>query len=189
MHDSCAATRQGALRYQRDPIGWSTASETAEACMTTLFVITDGVRPDAWKAAGCSNHAELVRTGSATMSARCVLPSRTLPNITSMLYGVDPSVHGVHDNTRDGLTDLRDMPDLPSLLQVLAAGQRRSAMFYGWAPLRWLDPTDTLDHDGFGRSRRPKNRSVDRRVGRKVHQDGAARFRTCPLCRRRRCRS
>ena len=77
------------------------------------------------------------------MSARCVLPSRTLPNLASMLYGVDPSVHGVHDNTGDGLTDL------PSLLQVLAAGQRRSAMFYGWAPLRWLDPTDTRDHDGF----------------------------------------
>ena len=114
--------------------------------MTTLLVITDGVRPDAWKAAGCSNHAELVRTGSATMSARCVLPSRTLPNLASMLYGVDPSVHGVHDNTGDGLTGL---PDLPSLLQVLAAGQRRSAMFYGWAPVRWLDPTDTLDHDGF----------------------------------------
>lgn len=111
--------------------------------MTTLLVTTDGVRPDAWHAARCSNHAELVRTGSATMSARCVLPSTTLPNHTSMLFGVDPSVHGVRDNTGDGLTDV------PSLLHILAKEQKRSAMFYGWAPLRWLDPTGTVEHDGF----------------------------------------
>jgi len=111
--------------------------------MTTLLVTTDGVRPDAWEAAGCSNYAELVSTGSATMSARCVLPSITLPNDVSMLFGVDPSVHGVGDNTGHGVSDV------PSLLQVLATEQKRSAMFYGWAPLRWLDPTDTVEHDGF----------------------------------------
>ncbi len=111
--------------------------------MTTLLITTDGVRPDAWEAAGCSTHAELVRTGSATMSARCVLPSITLPNHTSMLFGVDPSVHGVRGNTGEGLADV------PGLLHVLATEHKRSAMFYRWAPLRRLDPTDTVEHDGF----------------------------------------
>lgn len=111
--------------------------------MTTVLVTTDGVRPDAWKVAGCPTYADLVDTGSATMSARCVLPSITLPNHASMLFGVDPSVHGVRDNTGNGLTDV------PGLLHTLAAQNKRSATFYGWEPLRWLDPTDTVEHDGF----------------------------------------
>ena len=54
-----------------------------------------------------------------------------------------PSVHGVRGDTGDGLADV------PGLLHVLATEHKRSAMFYGWAPLRWLDPTDTVEHDGF----------------------------------------
>ena len=111
--------------------------------MTIVLVTTDGVRPDAWDAAGCSNYAELVRSGSATMSARCMLPSRTLSNHVSMLVGVDPSVHGVLDNTGNGLADV------PGLFQLLAAEKKRSAMFYAWEPLRLLDSTRELAHDGF----------------------------------------
>ncbi|MCH7845719.1 MAG: alkaline phosphatase family protein [Acidobacteria bacterium] len=54
-----------------------------------------------------------------------------------------PSVHGVRGDTGDGLADV------PGLLHVLATEHKRSAMFYGWAPLRWLDPTDTVEHNGF----------------------------------------
>ena len=111
--------------------------------MTTVLVTTDGVRPDAWEAAECSSYAKLVRTGSATMSARCVLPSRTLSNHASMLFGVDPSVHGVLDNTGRG------MADVPGLLQLLAAEKRRSCSFYAWEPLGSLYTSGALEHDGF----------------------------------------
>ncbi|MCH8992034.1 MAG: alkaline phosphatase family protein [Acidobacteria bacterium] len=73
-----------------------------------MLITTDGVRPDAWEAAGCSNHAELVRTGSATMSARCVLPSITLPNHISMLFGV------IHRYTECAATRATVSPTCPA---------------------------------------------------------------------------
>ena len=61
----------------------------------TVFVMIDGLRPDAIDAAGCKTLLALQRRGSSTLNARSVMPSVTLPCHMSIFHSVPPTRHGV----------------------------------------------------------------------------------------------
>ncbi len=73
---------------------------------------------------------DLARCGAACWSARTVIPSVTLPAHTSMLRGVDPTVHGIVDNDATETTC-----DTPSVLRHARAKGLRTAAVYAWTPM------------------------------------------------------
>ena len=61
----------------------------------TLFVMIDGLRPDALAKIDCPTLSGLRARGASTLSARSVMPSVTLPCHTSIFHAVPPTRHGV----------------------------------------------------------------------------------------------
>jgi arylsulfatase A-like enzyme len=105
-----------------------------------VLLLVDGLRPDGLARAATPNIDRLVAGGCATLEARTISPSATLPCVTSLFYGSTPDVHGVWHNDWPG-----PPPPFPSLVDVLReAGM--TASYYNWEPLRDLTrprPPDT----------------------------------------------
>jgi predicted AlkP superfamily pyrophosphatase or phosphodiesterase len=106
----------------------------------TLFVMIDGLRPDAVAQIDCPTLTELRARGSATLTARSVMPSITLPCHTSIFHSVPPTRHGVVTN------DWQPMArPLPGLIDVAKTAGKRTAAIYNWEPLRNLSQPLSLD--------------------------------------------
>lgn len=109
-----------------------------------LFVMLDGVRPDALAAAHCPTLNSLRARGSSTLTARSVMPSITLPCHTSIFHSVPPERHGITSN------DWRPMArPLPGLVDLLGGAAKTSAFFYNWEPLRDLNRPRSLTFTFF----------------------------------------
>ena len=66
-----------------------------------------------------SNLAKIARDGAANLSARCIYPSHTLTNHTTIMTGVSSGVHGIIGNVRlgeDGLSTIKNRE--PEMIQV-----------------------------------------------------------------------
>jgi predicted AlkP superfamily pyrophosphatase or phosphodiesterase len=99
-----------------------------------VFVLIDGVRPDAIEAANCPHLTGLRNRSAFTLKARSVMPSVTLPCHMSIFHSVPPGRHGVTTN------DWQPMArPLPGLIEQARAVGRRCAFFYNWEPLRNLN--------------------------------------------------
>ena len=96
-----------------------------------ILISIDGMRPDGVLNCGNPYVQELIRMGSHALDARTVVPSVTLPCHTSMFHSVPPERHGVTTNTY--MPQVRPINGLAE--QIQQAGGK-SAMFYGWEPLR-----------------------------------------------------
>ncbi len=101
--------------------------------MTVLFIMLDGVRPDAISEANCPTINAFIERGSSTMTARSVMPSVTLPCHTSIFHSVPPTRHGITTNTFIPMAR-----PLPGIVEVVKAAGKRSAFFHNWEPLRDL---------------------------------------------------
>src|SRR5574337_843922 len=109
-----------------------------------LFVMLDGVRPDAIGAANCPTLNALRARGASTMSAQSVMPSITLPCHTSIFHSVPPSRHGITSN------DWRPMArPLPGLVDLVGNAAKSSAFFYNWEQLRDLNRPGSLSFSFF----------------------------------------
>ena len=98
-----------------------------------VFIMLDGVRPDALSAANCPTLNSLIERGTSTMQARSVMPSITLPCHTSIFHSVPPTRHGITSNTF-----IPFARPLPGLVEVAKAAEKRVAFFYNWEQLRDL---------------------------------------------------
>jgi len=101
--------------------------------MTVLFIMLDGVRPDAIVKADCPTINAFIERGSSTMTARSVIPSVTLPCHTSIFHSVPPTRHGITTNTFIPMAR-----PLPGLVEVIKSAGKRAAFFHNWEPLRDL---------------------------------------------------
>jgi len=104
-----------------------------------ILISIDGMRPDGLKL--CENDFlnELIRKSSYTFNAKTVYPSITLPCHLSMFHSVPPERHGTMSN--DYVTPVRPVS---GLLEQLKAAGKRSAMYYGWEPLRDIGRAGSL---------------------------------------------
>jgi len=91
------------------------------------------MRPDAMTACDAPVLHRLMAEGAATLSARTVMPSVSLPCHTSMLRGVDVPRHGITTNTFMPLAR-----PVPSLMDAARAAGLRVGTFYNWGELRDL---------------------------------------------------
>ena len=81
-----------------------------------IVVSIDGLRPDAIERFGAKNLQRLIDEGRYSLSARTILPSLTLPSHTSMLTGVEPSVHGITWN--DNQVSEKGTVQVPTMFRV-----------------------------------------------------------------------
>ena len=104
-----------------------------------VFILIDGLRPDAIPLTPCPNLTALVERSAYTFGATSVMPSITLPCHMSIFHSVPPTRHGVTTN------DWRPMArPLPGLVDQAKAAGLRCASFYNWEPLRNLSLPGSL---------------------------------------------
>lgn len=109
-----------------------------------LFVMLDGVRPDALTTANCPTQASLRARGASTLTARSVMPSVTLPCHTSIFHSVPPARHGITSNDWHPLAR-----PLPGLVDLVGQAAKTSAFFYNWEQLRDLNRPGSLSFSFF----------------------------------------
>jgi len=109
-----------------------------------MFVMIDGLRPDAIAAAGCTALAGLQQRGASTLTARSVMPSVTLPCHMSIFHSVPPTRHGVVTN--DWMPMARP---IPGLIEQAKNEGLHTAFFYNWEQLRNLSLPGSLTFSYF----------------------------------------
>lgn len=116
----------------------------ASVTRNVVLVSIDGLRPDAIDRFRAPTLRRLMREGSYSLSARTILPSKTLPSHTSMLTGVPPEEHGVLWNTVAGAR--ADVVDVPTVFGLARAYGYRTAAFFSKSKFQPLQRPGTLDY-------------------------------------------
>lgn len=104
-----------------------------------VFVMIDGLRPDAITADNCPNLFAFKSRSAFTLWASSIMPSMTLPCHMSIFHSVPPARHGVTTNTWVPMAR-----PLPGLVEVAKMHNLSSAFFYNWEPLRNLSQPGNL---------------------------------------------
>jgi predicted AlkP superfamily pyrophosphatase or phosphodiesterase len=112
--------------------------------MTIVLTLIDGLRPDAIDLADCPRLKALRDASAATMRARSVMPSMTLPCHTSIFHSVPPERHGITTNVWSPMAR-----PVPGLVDVAKAAGKRCAFFYNWEELRDLGRPGSLELSFF----------------------------------------
>jgi predicted AlkP superfamily pyrophosphatase or phosphodiesterase len=104
-----------------------------------VFIMIDGLRPDAITPERCPNLSGVLARGASTLRATSVMPSITLPCHMSIFHSVPPTRHGVTTN------DWQPMArPLPGLVDVAKSAGWRCAFIYSWEPLRNVSQPGSL---------------------------------------------
>jgi predicted AlkP superfamily pyrophosphatase or phosphodiesterase len=109
-----------------------------------IFIMIDGLRPDAITPERCPTLTGLMARGAYTLQARSVMPSVTLPCHMSIFHSVPPGRHGVTTNTWSPMAR-----PLPGIVEAAHAAGRRCSFYYNWEPLRNLSEPGHLVHSYF----------------------------------------
>jgi predicted AlkP superfamily pyrophosphatase or phosphodiesterase len=125
-----------------------------------VVISVDGLRPDAIQRFRAATMLRLMREGSYAIDAQTILPSSTLPSHTSMLTGVDPSVHGITWNSEE--VEERGYVRVPTVFGIARAAGFRTAAFFGKSKLNHVHLPETLDYIQSYDSRLPWQRSGQR---------------------------
>jgi len=135
-----------------------------------VFIMLDGLRPDAIQASVCPRLFALQAHSAYTLSAQSLVPPMPLPCHLSIFHSVPPSHHGVTDN----------LPDAPAklprgLFELLRAKEKRAGAFYNWEPLRRISQIGSL-YTSYFQDNYTDFQQGDARVCRAarvgVHEDG-----------------
>jgi arylsulfatase A-like enzyme len=109
-----------------------------------VLVSIDGLRPDAIEQFGAPTLQRFIREGSYSLTARTILPSKTLPSHTSMLSGEPPEQHGVlWNNVTSAETDV---VEFPTVFSVARGHGYRTAAFFSKAKFQPLQRPGSLDY-------------------------------------------
>lgn len=104
-----------------------------------ILVSIDGMRPDGFLQCGNPYIGQLMASSSYTLDARTVFPSVTLPCHMSMFHSVTPERHGITTNLY-----MPQVRPVRGLFEQIKAAKKKSAMFYGWEPLRDIARPESL---------------------------------------------
>jgi predicted AlkP superfamily pyrophosphatase or phosphodiesterase len=97
-----------------------------------VLVVLDGLRPDAVNPTDHPNLTRLAAGGATAIGATTVAPSVTAAAMSSLLTGVDPSVHGVRS---DRFHIPRTATKLSPMPKVLTEGHYPTAAYLAEVPL------------------------------------------------------
>ncbi|MBI3959803.1 MAG: alkaline phosphatase family protein [Chloroflexi bacterium] len=108
--------------------------------MTTVLIMTDGMRPDALPLVNTPHLDGLQGRAAYTMAGASVMPSVTLPCHTSIFHSVPPQRHGIVTNIWQPMAR-----PLPGLVDQARTAGRRCHFYHNWEPLRDLNRPEALD--------------------------------------------
>ena len=137
---ACARPHFVVAPSQPDGVALPAARLTANAVLVSI----DGLRPDAIATFSAPTLQRLIKEGSYTLSARTILPSKTLPSHTSMLTGEPPDRHGVLWNT--AIEDAPGTLEIPTVFGVARARGYSTAAFFSKSKFSHLQVPGTLDY-------------------------------------------
>ena len=106
-----------------------------------ILISIDGMRPDGFLQCNNPFIQELMKKGSYTLEGSSMIPSVTLPCHMSIFHSVTPQRHGMTTNNYMPM-----VRPVNSLFQQIQNAGGRSAMYYGWEPLRDVATPGTLKH-------------------------------------------
>lgn len=109
--------------------------------MNVIFVMIDGLRPDAIAAANTPTLRAIMARGASTLQAQSVMPSVTLPCHTSIFHSVPPERHGITSNVWTPMAR-----PIEGLMEVAKYGDKRCAFFINWEELRDVSRPGSLAH-------------------------------------------
>jgi predicted AlkP superfamily pyrophosphatase or phosphodiesterase len=109
-----------------------------------VLILIDGMRPDGLQQADTPTLETLMANGSYTLAAQTVMPSISLPCISSLFWGVPPERHGILDNVYQA-----PQPAVPGLIDLIHKSGRTTYSFYNWEELRDLARPGRLDEAVF----------------------------------------
>lgn len=112
-----------------------------------IFVMIDGLRPDAIDTADCPTLQAMRGRGAWTFTARSIMPSITLPCHMSIFHSTPPSRHGVTTNTWQPMAR-----PLPGLVEQAKQHGKRCSAIYNWEPLRDLSRPEMLEFSWYRNS-------------------------------------
>ena len=112
-----------------------------------VFVMVDGLRPDAISPDRTPNIQRLISGGASTLTAQSVTPSITLPCHTSIFHSVPPSRHGITSNVFTPFAR-----PIPGLIEAAEDGDKTCAFIYNWEELRDLNRPGSLHYSQFFRN-------------------------------------
>ena len=102
------------------------------------------MRPDGLKSCGNPYVPELEKIAAYTYSASSMKPSVTLPCHYSMAHSVTPARHGIITNTY--VPEVRPVKGLFEKIKEMGG---KSAMFYGWEPIRDIARPGSLTYSKY----------------------------------------
>ena len=105
--------------------------------MSVVLILADGMRPDSFVDIPIAQ--ELIGKSAASMNAKTVMPSVTLPCHMSLFHSVDPERHGTTTNTY-----APQVRPVKGLCETLTENGKKCAFFYSWAELRDLTRPSSL---------------------------------------------
>lgn len=105
-----------------------------------VFVMIDGLRPEACTEAALPALDGLIAHGASTLAAQSTMPSMTLPCHMTIFHSVPPTRHGVTMNVYHPMAR-----PLPGLIEQAKAHDKRCAAFYNWEPLRDVSRPEMLE--------------------------------------------
>jgi len=104
------------------------AAGPSVAADNLVLIVVDGLRPDALKQAKVPTIEGFIKRGSSTMKAQTVVPSLTLPAVTSMLTGLPVDQHGITWNEYE---PMRGFLKAPTVFEIASfAAGKFGAMFF-----------------------------------------------------------
>lgn len=118
----------------------------------TILISIDGMRPDGLMQSNSPYLEKLKSSSSYTFNAKTVFPSITLPCHLSMFHSIPPQRHGTLSNTY--ATPVRPVN---GLFEELKANRKKSAMFYGWEPIRNIGKAGSLTASEYIHARSVEN--------------------------------
>ena len=107
--------------------------------MRVVFVMIDGLRPDALDLADTPTLHAIMARGSRTLTGQSVMPSITLPCHMSIFHSVPPARHGITDNAWRPMAR-----PVTGLMETAFDADKRCAFFYNWEELRDLSRPGSL---------------------------------------------
>ena len=104
-----------------------------------ILICVDGMRPDGFLACKNPYISRLMDMAYYTLDGKTVLPPVTLPCHMSLFHSTTPQRHGITTNTYVPMAR-----PINGLFEQLKYAGKKSAMYYGWEPLRDVARPETL---------------------------------------------
>jgi predicted AlkP superfamily pyrophosphatase or phosphodiesterase len=141
---SVSALLAASAAAHQPSVSTMTSVRSKQATRPVILISVDGLRPDAIETYQAQTMLRLMNTGTYTLNASTIMPSKTLPSHASMLTGELPAKHGVLWNNEQIFKD--EELKSPTIFAVLHSKGFKTAAFFSKSKFDDFQVPGTLDY-------------------------------------------